>query len=135
MVKVRKVFDMQRESTKSWDVCCKNASFNIFVVIIPKEGLVDGSLPILLLVWHRLCNITSKGCRIEIYSQCHTERRIVEASPGHTSFRITPTKILKEAFYGMWLKLHHNDRALLQCESIRITSASKNINIHLLEST
>ncbi len=30
--------------------CCKNVSFNIFIVVILKERLVGGALPILLLV-------------------------------------------------------------------------------------
>ena len=44
-------------------VCRKNLSFKIFVVVIPKEGLVGGAPPIVLLVWHRLYNIICEGCR------------------------------------------------------------------------
>ena len=37
-----------------WGVCHKNTFFNIFVIVIPKEGLSDGTPPDLLLVWHYL---------------------------------------------------------------------------------
>ena len=43
---------------------------------------IDGwDPPILLLLRHRLCNIICGGSRLQIYSQCHTKRRIHVALP------------------------------------------------------
>ncbi len=71
------------------DLCC----------CIPKEGLVGGARPILLLVWkHRLENIICKDSRVQLYSQCHTQRRIDGALPANPSLGMTKTKILRHIF-------------------------------------
>ena len=88
----------------AWGVCPKNVSFKIFVVVIPKEWLVDRALPNIILVWHQLCNITCKGCRLQIYRRYHTKRKIGVAMPANPSFVMTTTKIFKDAF--LWHATH-----------------------------
>ncbi len=49
---------------------------NIFVVVIPKEGVAGGAPPILLWVWHRQQNtcIILESRRVQYYSRCHTQK-------------------------------------------------------------
>ncbi len=66
-----------------WVACCKSASFKIFVVVIPKskERLAGRAPPILVFVWHWLYNIICEGCKLQIYSRCHTKRRMAGRAP------------------------------------------------------
>ena len=84
-----------------WGVCRKIASFKIFVVVIPKEGLADGAL--LLLAWHRqqMCNLYPS--QIIWYSQCHTKRRNNWALPVNLSFDMTSKIFKKTCFCGTCL--------------------------------
>ncbi len=47
----------------------------VIVIHGPEIGLAGGASPILLLVWHWLYIIICEGCRLQIYSWCHTKRR------------------------------------------------------------
>ena len=51
----------------------------IFVIVIAKEGLAGWTPRILLLVWHWLQNIICEGRKVQFYSRCHTQSRIVGA--------------------------------------------------------
>ena len=62
-------------------MCHQKTCLKIFVTVIPKERLVGGAPPILLLVWHRLQNIMSEGSRVQFYSRCHTKE-----GPARQSF-------------------------------------------------
>ena len=53
-------------------------------VVIPKEG-------------YRLHNILESG-RLQVYSRCHTKRRICEAPSTNGSFGMTTTRIFKDGF-------------------------------------
>ncbi len=70
--------------------CRKNASFTIFVIVTPKEGLADSAPPILFEPTY-ICWACS-----DIW--CHTKRRIGAAPPANISFCMTTTKIIKDAF-------------------------------------
>ena len=71
-----------------WDLSCmpQKHVVKIFVIVIPKEGLVGRALPIFLLARHRLYNAISEGCRLQLYS-----------------FGMITTKIFKDAFYSTQL--------------------------------
>ena len=80
-----------------WAVSEKRC-LNIFVVVIPKEGLTGGAQPILILVWHRLQNIIYEGSSIQFYSWCCTQRRIGGCPPANPSLGTTTTKIVRHIF-------------------------------------
>ncbi len=46
-------FMSSRTKPNTWGMCRKNASFKVFVIVIPKEGLPGRPRAIILLVWHR----------------------------------------------------------------------------------
>ncbi len=82
--------------TYTWlnELCHETMCLKIFVVVIPKEGLVGRAPPTLLLVWHPLRNIILENRRVRLYSSCHTQRRICGSLPANHSLGITTTKIL-----------------------------------------
>ena len=87
-----------RDTAQLFDVRHEKKDFKVFVVLIPKEGLVGGALPILILVWHRLKICNALPSQIITCSRCHTKRRIGEAPPTNPSFGMTMTKKLRSVF-------------------------------------
>ncbi len=81
-------------------VWCKNASFKIFVGVIPKRRIGDWGPPILLLVWHQIYNILviCEGCILQICSRCRIKRRTGRTPSAKPSFGMATTKILKDTF-------------------------------------
>ena len=75
----------------------KKRSFKIFVVVIPKEGFFFWYDTNFTAQSSYLHNTISEGCRLQIYSWCHTKRRIDNAMPANPSFDVTSTKIFKVA--------------------------------------
>ncbi len=54
----------------------QNMSLKIFFIVTPKEKLVGGAPPILLLVWHRLQNIIYESSRVHFHCRCHTRQSL-----------------------------------------------------------
>ena len=83
--------------------------YKVFVVVIPKEGLAGGALPILPLVWHRLQIYNLQPSQIIFYSQCTVGVVPKEGLAG--SLGMTMTKILRRIF--SWHSSHQVNRVVL----------------------
>ncbi len=61
------------------DTCHEKTDLKVFVVVIPKEGLVGCGLQ----------NIIYEGSRVIFYSRCHAQRRIGGAPDIKVCFSVT----------------------------------------------
>ncbi len=76
-----------------------NKPFSDFSWKVPQKFVLQN----FLLVWHWLHHIVFE--RYQIYSWCHTKRRVGRALPSNPSIGMTTTLDVKIRICGMWLSI------------------------------
>ena len=83
---------------------CTPVNLGLCIIsIMPRATRENGQINVVFLleksVWHWLCNIICEGCGLQIYTWCHTKRRIGKVHPVNPSFGMTSTMILIMHFF------------------------------------